>query len=526
MGSATAGTHDPPQRAERLAVVAVGAALFTWRLLELSRHGEPVGVDFANFARIAQSWTGAVDLGGVVYPPIVPALVAAVRWVAGDVWASRLLQAGAGVAPAYGVWIATRPHVRARWAAGAALALGVSTATSAAVAWGGTPQLLALGVMPVAVGAATRWTEHPSRRMALRCGALATIVGLISTLILVAVAVAVTIALALALIDRRWRWVTGAGWACAPLVVLAPWYLPIVSRQRLPAGRATAVRGITSVDGVLGMPRPIWVVAFAIAFVGCATAWTYRERAPHTELWRTLTALMVAAIASLALTELRAVYIVPSCLAVAICGLSFATAFRGVITVGSPLTRQFAARAPAIVLVVLQALLVWMVVVAPSRMRSSTEAFSAFTPEGTIRAVGWLDQHVRSTDRVLAASVEGVPTGWWLEAHGTDAIVSSGVDWLFFESERDEAVLADGLLGGGQWPTGADLERLRSCSVNWVFLPRGWDGSSRRAIDAAVAAGGIEIEFTAGRTVIVRVLDDSARLFSPDECAAAFISSR
>lgn len=514
MGSVSAGTHDSPQRAEWLAMVAVGAALFTWRLLELSRHGEPVGVDFANFARIAQSWSGAVDLGGVVYPPIVPALVAAARWVAGDVWASRLLQAGAGVAPACGVWIATRPHVRAQWAAGAALALGVSTATSAAVAWGGTPQLLALGVMPVAVGAATRWTEHPSRRMALRCGALATIVGLISTLILVAVAVAVTIALALALIDRRWRWVTGAGWACAPLAVLAPWYLPIVSRQRLPQGRATAVRGITSVDGVLGMPQPIWLVAFAAAFVGCATAWTYRDRAPHTELWRTLTALMAAAIASLALTELRAVYIVPSCLAVAICGLSFATA------------RQSAARAPAIVVLVLQALLVWMVVVAPSRMRSSTEAFSAFTPEGTIQAVEWLDHHVRSTDRVLAASVDGVPTGWWLEAYGIDAIVSSRVDWLFFESERAEALLADGLLGEGQWPTDAGLEQLRTCRVNWVFLPRGWDGSSRRAIDTAVAAGGIDIVFTAGRTVIVEVLDNSARLLSASACAADLMSSR
>ncbi len=523
----SAGTHDPPQRAERLAVVAVGAALFTWRLLELSRHGEPVGVDFANFARIAQSWSGAVDLGGVVYPPIVPALVAAARWVAGDVWASRLLQAGAGVAPAYGVWIATRPHVRALWAAGAALALGVSAATSAAVAWGGIPQLLALGVMPVAVGAATRWTEHPSRRMALRCGVLAAIVGLISSLIFAAVAFAVTIALVLAVIDRRWRWVTGAGWACAPLVVLAPWYLPIVSRQRLPQGRATAVRGITSVDGVLGMPQPIWVVAFAIAFVGCATAWTYRERAPHPELWRTLTALMVAAIASLALTELRAVYIVPSCLAVAICGLSFATAFRAEVdTLGSPPNRQSAERGPAIVLLVLQALLVWMVVVAPSRMRSNTAVFSAFTPEGTIQAASWLEKQVRPTDRVLAASVEGVPTGWWLEAHGIDAIVSSRVGWLFFESERDEAILADGLLGAGQWPTGADLERLRACSVTWVFLPHGWDGSSRHAIDAAVAGGGIEIAFTAGRTLIVRVLDNSARLLSPDACAAAFISSR
>ena len=501
----------PPDRREIGAVVGLGVCLAVWRVVVLSRHGDPVGVDIGNLLRVAESWWGAVDVDDVVYPPIVPLFAWCLRALIGTAWTAHVLQGVASVAPAVGVWTVCRRHTGPVAAAAAALGVTAAVGTSAAAAWGGVPQLLGLGLLPAVVVAAERWTRRPTRRAALVWGAWLTATMSISTVVTGAAVVAsAATGLTVVLVDtdrsvraRIVGLVRTGGWAVLPILLTAPWYVPILRAQSLPEGRSTAVRGTDALLVVLGPPAWLWWALLAAAVI--VTARVLRSDRPGAAV---ATGLLLAAFVGLAIGEVRAAYVVPTAMAVALAPL--ASAFAGDVRAGGWPGAAVAAgrrdrRAAAGAVVAAAAVVVWMVAVAPARFDDEVARYGRYTPDGTLLAASWLHDHVGEGDRVVAAPVDGVPTGWWVEAEGVDAWVAARAEWLFFPEERRTAAVAERLLSAEAWPDGTSIDALTGCSVDWVVLPDAWGGVDDAALLRAVATGRVAVAYDDGTTTILRM---------------------
>ncbi len=496
----------------------VVALIVIWRMIALSRHGDPVGVDVGNWVRIGRSWLGDVDVNDALYPPIVPAVATGVDAVIGQLWTSRLLQALAGAAPGLGVWIVLRTRVRAGWAIGASLVVAVAAPTSAAVAWGGVPQLLGLGLFPVAVDRVRRWAGEPTLARAWRAGLVLVATGLVSTLMFGLSVLAALMAGALAAAGRRGlpverrRWGQGLAVMGATLALLLPWYVPILLRQRLPNDRVSSLRGGSAIDDVLGWPIAVWALLAVLSLIGVLVA-----RAAGGTWWATAAACWGTAVVAVAATETRLLYVVPSCVAIGVGsigahrsgGPSASSRSPGAEVPARRIARRDGVAAvqrwsagPLLIAVAIVA------VVAPSRLDEQIAYYERFTPEGTIAATEWLAGRADADELVLSAPVEGVPTGWWVEAAGVDAWVASRPDWIFFPEERAEAGRAAALLSGVGWPSDVAIAALRACGVTWLYLPSGWGGIDAGALGRAAAAGDLEVAFEGPGATIVRVLTD------------------
>jgi hypothetical protein len=479
-----------PASREVFGVAVAAVALAAWRVIVLSRNGDPVGVDIGNLLRVVESWRGTVDIDDVVYPPAVPLLAWCVRGLVGTAWTAHLMQGIASVAPALGVWAACRRTSGPAASAAAGLAVVAAVGTSAAAAWGGVPQLLGLGLLPTVVVAADRWARAPVRSLALRWGGWMLTMMLISTIVAGAAIVASAITMLTVVIvdtDRsiaaRLAAMARTGpWAVAPLVLAAPWYVPILRAQSLPEGRSTAVSGTEALVVVLGSPGWLWWGVSAAAVI--VTAQVLRVDRPGAAV---ATGLLLAGVVGLTIGEVRAAYVVPTALAIAL-----AAAVR-------PDHRAPIGAAAAWVVVA------WMVAVAPARFDDEVSVYARYTPDGTLTAARWLDDQVAIADRVVAAPVDGVPTGWWVEAEGVDAWVAARAEWLFFPDERRTAGVAEGLLSAQGWPDPASLDALVSCSVDWVVLPDAWGGVDQAALARAVADGRVTIAFDGAATTILAI---------------------
>jgi hypothetical protein len=146
-----------------------------------------------------------------------------------------------------------------------------------------------------------------------------------------------------------------------------------------------------------------------------------------------------------------------------------------------------------------------MAAVAPARFDDEVARYSRYTPDGTLLAATWLHDHVAEGDRVVAAPVDGVPTGWWVEAESVDAWVAARAEWLFFPEERRTAAVAERLLSAGAWPDDTSIDALTGCSVDWVVLPDAWGGVDDAALARAVATGRVAVAYDDGTTTILRV---------------------
>jgi len=252
-------THSVRARfgARRGSAVALWCGLTVivgWRMLLLVRGGEPVGVDMANWLRLFRAWSGGVDVDDVLVPPLVPLLNGLADLALGTRWASWLVAALASVAPALGVWIVARRRAPAWVAAVAALSLALVHPTATAFAWGGAPQLLGLGLAPIALAATVRATERPSGRTWSQAGAAVLAVAMTSTLITTLLTVALGVALMIALAERGVGVLRGVGWAVLVGLPAVALYVPILLRMSLYEQRATAVAGEVALRASVGQP--------------------------------------------------------------------------------------------------------------------------------------------------------------------------------------------------------------------------------------------------------------------------------
>ena len=467
--------------------VIVGAllgALVLWRLTMLASHVEPVGIDVANWVRTYQSWWGSVDIDDVVIPPVAPAVAGVTSEVLGLRWTSHLLMSIASVAPAIGVWLVVRNRSSAVVGIAAVSAIAMAGSTTAAMAWGGLPQLLGLGTLVVFADRMNTFVAEPDRRTAVIAGIWLAVTAATSALVLVAgLLIACTMG-AVALVRHGRPAASCIGWIAAPLVPLVPLYLVMLSRVSIPEGTVTDVGARAAFENVLGPSRWAWVaLVVAGGFAAVRQSLTDDDRVP-----RLLpAALVIGAAVPVASGELRFAYVLPIAIVVAVVLLLEGTD-------GAPRT-----------IVVLA--LIALTIAGPRAQTRSIDDYARLVPDGVGDGVDWLHRTAGRDDLVLVAPVDGAPFGWMVEAAGTDALVASRDDWLLFPEERRASDRAVRLLSGDHWPTEQDLDRIHADGIDWVFVPSAWGGHDDRSIDAIEQRCPLRVPYRSEAAIVLRADD-------------------
>jgi hypothetical protein len=442
-------------------VVALAGAAF-WRWYTLSAYGEPVGVDFGNWLTLGGALGGhRVSGGDTVYPPVVPAIAVASAAVLGVPRAAHLVAAVAGVVPALGAWLAVRPSVGERYASLVALPLLVAGAVSAAVAWGGTPQLVGLGLAPLQVVLTSRLVGHPSIRQAALLGATTLALAATSPLVFGLSSVAAGVAALLAsLVWSATRWIRSLPVVAAFLLPMVPTYARALSRLRMDlSGHGVTPSNSDVLHAVLVGGVGWWLLLAALALIAPILTWPAR-RDP---LWAASTALSIVAVFAVAFVrEARFAALVPTA-SVMGAALLLAHGIRGTARV--------------VVTALVGVAAVGVLLAAPALMVDERDAYATFVPLGTGDAIRWLDRHSQPDDFVAVAPIAGVPFGWYVEGWARrPSYVAGDPSWLAFPGERARAAAATAVFSGRAWPRESSLSGARRLGVRWLYVPTGWHG--------------------------------------------------
>lgn len=443
-----------------------------WRWSLISAIPGPVGVDPGNWLRLAQALLGRIDVHDVVVPPVVPILAGLFDSVLGPLGASRTMAVLASIAPAAGTWWVVRRYRPDVLAVVASLSVALVPPTAAAFAWGGVPQLLGLGLLPVALWSIAAAATSQDRRSWFRAGALAALVGLTSTLVSTLLAAGGLTLLLVALLRRGLGVASGMRAAFVPLAPVAVLYVVILGRMSLPEGRTTAATGLASLEHGLGAPTALWLLLLALLAVSALTAATAPRIGDGALL---LVGSAAVAVAGMLLGDVRFVAGIPTAVAIA------ATIGRVGLR-GAPAIRLLAAGA-----------LIGLVVNGVATQERQLSFYAQFAPRTILEDAGRVAELVPADARVAVPPVAGAPTGWWLEAHGIDTAVASRSDWLSFPGERAAAADVLELFSAVGWPDGRTAGTACAIGAPWLYIPDAWGGMDARALDREVAFGRLTV---------------------------------
>jgi hypothetical protein len=471
---ATSTPRPRPEHSKRAitvtdVVVGMGLAIVVaWRWSLVAAVPGPVGVDSGNWLRLAQAMLGRVDIQDVVVPPLVPVLAGLLDLAVGPLAASRTLTVLASVAPALGVWWVLRQQRRDASAVLAALTVALVPPTAAAFGWGGVPQLLGIGLLPVALWAIAVATSRQDRRAWSRAGTVAALIGLTSTLVSILLAIGALTLLLVALLRRGSGVLTGVRAALVPLAPVALLAAVILPRMSLPDGRTTAATGLPALEHGLGAPISLWLALLALLALGTLAAVSERVVSDKTLL---LVGLLGVAVAGVLLGDVRFVAAVPTAVAIG-------AVLVGARPPGANLVRVFAGLA-----------LVVLAVTGVETQQQQIGFYAQFAPRTILEDVAGIREVVPAGDRVAVPPVAGAPTGWWLEARGIDAAVASRSDWLSFPGERAAAEEVMRLFSAPSWPHQEVAAHACAVAAPWLYVPDAWGGMDAAALAQEVASG-------------------------------------
>lgn len=237
-----AGDHTgPAKRSEypfaAALVVVVAAGLI--RVVVHARWGELTGLDTGNWLTIGNAWLGAGVFDGAasVYPPVVPVSAALLGRLLEPIAVMLVLGFVAtvvhGAAAAFVLWRCGCGW----WTVPLVAALVSGSAVGEAVAWGGTPQLLGLGLALLVLYYVARLLLAPSMRTAAALGGSGVALAATSHLVLAETALAAAVMVVLRLLSPvpapTWArvgrlallWTVAAG----PSVLLLPLYADLAA---------------------------------------------------------------------------------------------------------------------------------------------------------------------------------------------------------------------------------------------------------------------------------------------------------
>lgn len=458
------------------ALLAVLALLASARWAVLAGHGGPPGMDPGNWLAFGHSLLGqSVRDPAIVYPPLVPLLCVASVAAFGLQPGLDVLAAVASLAPGVGLFLLLRA-VGIRWLAVAAAAvLSASSSVGEAAAWGGYPQLLALGFLLALLGALHLLLTTARWRWAVAASAL--LLGCLASNELVGVAALIAGALLLTyhvtVLRSRHGWtalraLAVAGAVLAPSVLLIPTYLTLISTT-LAAQHALGSTGLSAaaVAGAVGFQfrdlPGLWLAALACSFF---TALTFPRwvRQPAVVVGWVL--LCTTAVLVLGTAEPRFMYLLPAAALLAVVGVVADVA--ALVT-----TRRHLHIGIGLVGVALCA----AAALAGLRYYQQQVTFYGRLTPSDVGALTWLRDST-PRDAVVAVTRAGsdFTLGWWVEGVANRrAVYDAELGNLNYADERERVLVAQSIFTPGATLTGM-CDTAATHGIDYLFLDKSWSG--------------------------------------------------
>ena len=476
----------------RVALVGLAAigAIAILRALVLFAPGAPSGIDGGNWLAF-----GTFGRPGMVYPPLVPAVFAALVAVIGAPLATAVAGAAATAAPAVAI-LAVLTWAR-HPAAGtlAAVAVVASRPIGEIAAWGGYPETTATAVALVALVALAAYLRDGSR-VALGSFAVS-VAAAVATSHLVAVptAGAITLMLGGAAVAYRWRALrpiaVAAAFTILPFAVLAPTYTALFATL---GGGGSGIQP-ADVERVLGPGWPAYLAVLILLPPGLALA---GGRPSVVGTLSSRDRVLGAAVSAAAITWVLA-YVVsgePRLLGemgvLALFGIAGFVPLTGAVVDGA--RGRFALAAGAFVVVIA------LTATGLSAFPDQVAYYHVLTGD-RFAAIEWLAANAPPKSRsILVADLGGVSVGWWTEGMvGREVLFAADLRWLRFASERDRATLANALLYRTDFPGAGSVSTIRRAGAQYVFLP----SAGAFGVDPTHPPSGWHVVFAAGDAVVL-----------------------
>ena len=476
----------------RVALVGLAAiaAIAVLRAVVLFTPGVPSGIDGGNWLAF-----GTFVRPGMAYPPVVPAIFAALVAVAGAPLATVLAGMAATAAPAIAILAALTWARRPAAGAVAACAVVASRAIGEIAAWGGYPQPVATAAALAALVALAAYLGGPSRPALATFGAGIAVVAATSHLVAAPTVGAIVILLgwAAATHGRRAarRIAAAAAMAALPFALLGPTYGALIGAL---GGIAGGIR-LDDAERVLGPGWPLYLAVLVLVPLGLAVA--SRRASIATAL--TPRDRVVVAAAAAAATSWIAAYAVsgePRLLHDMAVLAPLGVAATVPLVRAAVRERQGRQALGAGALGAVALLVVTGLAAFPDQV-----AFYRVLTSDRFAAIEWLADHAPPQSRsILVADLGGVPVGWWTEGIARrEVLFASNLRWLRFATERDRAVAANGLLYRSGFPGLGSAATIREAGVALVFLP----SAGAFGVDPARPPSGWRVVFAAGDAIVL-----------------------
>ena len=481
VASITRFRHRPP--APWIATGALLLLVTSVRAVVQLRWGEVTGLDTGNWFTFGHAWLGQPlpDGAASTYPPLIPVVVA----LLGRVFDPLMVMAITG---AFATLVQGGCAAVVLWRSGCGwwmfpltAVLAAGSATGEAVAWGGQPQILALGVALLVLHLTAEMLVAPRRRVALELGAAGLVLGATSHLVLAETALAGVAVVLLRLLTPLPRpSARGAlhalglwGLAAMPSLLL----LPLYARLATTVGGSFAERrgGQPPVDfvaavGAVSRELPLlWRPGIIFALLLPLVLWRERGR----PLWLTTAALAVTLGAvALVSPEPRFAYLIPLLVVAAL----------GLVATSCPMTGLGPLR--SVVAVAGAAACTASAVAGLMLFSAQVRFYGTLVPAGTTAALTTLRTSTAADDVVAVPPVRGLPFGWWVEGYGRRAaFVGSSSQWLNFPRERERANVSVALFSSADMFSDRWFRQARALGVDLIYLPASYDGLATGALE-------------------------------------------
>ncbi len=494
------------------ALAAVVLAIL--RFLILRRGGAPATIDGGNWLAFADGMLGhPVRSSTIVYPPVVPLLTKASVAAFGLTDGVAVMGALSSLAPGAGMYLALRCAGPAGAAAAAGLLVLGASSVGEATAWGGFPQLIGLGLAPVAFVLFDRLLRTWSPRHALGSGLA--LMGILATshligavaLLAVVLMLSAGIAWPLGPIPGRWHRAGLLGLVLLPSLWLAPLYWSLARAFAGGSGGGASPNRLAwsnlleRIEFLYRDTPWLWRILLPLAVIAPFVLW----RRHRTALWRLTAALLVATVLLTAVTrEDRFLYLLTPLAALG-AGLWID---RGRELPAS--TAHRSSRSKSRVRVTAGAMLVIMVGALAFQFVRSTQFFEQqrqhygiLTP-GLVAGIEHLRESTEPEDTVAVTSLRNAPLGWWVEAIAQrPTIYGSPLGWLAFDDEIRRASLANDLFVP-PFPTVDKVELAQNAGIRLILLPTGWTFYDPAAVDSLAHGAPGAVLYPNSSAVIIR----------------------
>ncbi len=471
-----------------LGLLVLGVVVLRFRILRAG--GAPPTIDAGNWLAFGDGLLG----GGarsttIVYPPVVPLLSTVSVETIGLVNGVSALAAVSSAAPAVGLYWTLRRCALGLGALIPGLLVLGATAVGEAAAWGGFPQLIALGLTPVALWFFDRLARTWTPSDALRAGIALTLILATSHLVASVVIVASGLILLTGVVgSARERPSPGRTVSLLALTALpSVWLIPLyVSLSTQIIGNATEFRYLTQLEwgDLVGRIEFLfrdmtWLWWPVFALVLATPVLLIRRR--QLTLWRLSTATLISTIALTAVTrEGRYLYVftVIAGLDVGLWLTYLSDRYELGLTSRLPNVRDMRV---AVGLAVTAAILLAQIAGGLSFFRDQRNFYGVLSPD-LVTAIEHVADTTTSDSTIATTSLHDAPLGWWVEAIAQrPTIYAAPLRWLAFDDEIDRATLANHLFAP-PFPNPEALTDAATAGVEVILLPTEWVFYSESAV--------------------------------------------